>query len=80
MAAQSLYVSAVDENTYREVVQEDNLGGAGGYFVLRSRKTGFPRLEVLAKAASLEAASLIFDMMVGNITRRSAASIPSNSG
>lgn len=76
----SLYISPVDETTYREVVQDDNLGGAGGYFVMRARRSGFPRLEILAKATSLEAAQWIFDLAVGNIRIGSAANIPSSPG
>jgi len=60
----SLYISPISRETYAEHIQDDNLGGAGGYFVLRSRRTGAQRLEVLAKVPTLEAASDLFDMIV----------------
>ena len=59
-----LYISPISCETYAEHIQEDNLGGACGYFVLRSRRTGAQRLEVLAKVPTLEAASDLFDMIV----------------
>lgn len=60
----SLYISPISRETYAEHIEEDNLGGASGYFVLRSRRTGAQRLEVLAKVPSLEAACDLFDMIV----------------
>lgn len=66
-----LYISPISRSTYDEYVQDDNLGGDNGYFVLRSRRTGPQRLEVLAKAPTLEAASDLFDMIVS--ARRSSA-------
>lgn len=64
-----LYISPINRETYEESVQEDNLGGDRGYFVLRSRRTGGPRLEVLAKVPSLEAASDLFDMIIAGRRR-----------
>ena len=61
-----LYISPINRQTYEEHVHHDNLGGDRGYFVLRSRRTGAMRLEVLAKVPTLEAAVDLFDMiMVG---------------
>lgn len=60
-----LYISPIDRHTYEEHVYHDNLGGNRGYFVLRSRRTGATRLEVLAKAPTLEAAVDLFDMIMG---------------
>lgn len=60
----SLYVSPIDRLTYDEYVDSNSLGGADGYFVFRSRSVGMPRLEILAKAATLEAASDLFDLIV----------------
>lgn len=66
----TLYVSPIDRQTYAEYVDEDNLGGGEGYFVIRSLRTGqSERLEVLAKAPSFAAAGDLFDMIVG-ATRR----------
>ena len=59
-----LYISPIDRQTYEEHVLDDNLGGDRGYFVLRSRRTGFQRLEILAKVPTLEAAADLFDMIV----------------
>ena len=67
----TIYVSPIAAETYAEYVDDDNLGGDGGYFVLRSMKGEEPeRFEVLAKAVSFEAASELFDLIVG--TRVSA--------
>lgn len=69
----SLYVSPVDQQTYEEHVDNDVLGGLDGYFIFRSRRTGYPRLEILAKAPTFEMASELFDMIVvGNRGRASA--------
>jgi len=65
----TLYVSPIHLETYKEFVSDDNLGGASGYFVLRSTARG---LEVLAKAPTFEAASSLFDMIVRPL--RAAAS------
>jgi len=60
-----LYVSPISSETYQEHVEIDNLGGRGGYFVLRSKRRGTKEtLDVLAKAASFDAAGEIFDMIV----------------
>lgn len=61
----SLYVSPISRQTYEEHVSDNALGGAEGYFVMRSRAQGETRLEVLAKAPSLEAAEALFDMISG---------------
>ncbi len=67
----TLYVSPIALATYQEHMNEDNLGGGSGYFVLRERrnKTG-ALLEILAKAPSFEAAGDLFDMIVSG--RRAA--------
>lgn len=59
-----LYVSPLDQQTYSEYVEGDILGGSDGYFVCRSNREGFPKLEVLAKASNMEAATQLFDMIV----------------
>lgn len=61
----SVYISPVSMQTYAEQIGDGALGDASGYFVLRSRKSGTHRLEILAKASSLEAAEQIFDLIVG---------------
>jgi hypothetical protein len=60
----SLYVSPISRQTYDEHVDDDSLGGERGYFVMRSRSIGGQRLEVLAKAPSLEAAEILFNLIV----------------
>lgn len=66
----TVYLSPVHDQTYAEYVNEDNLGGARGYFISRERGAQF---EVLAKAASLEAAEELFDMLVGSGRRAQPA-------
>lgn len=56
----TVYVSPLHDQTYSEYVERDNLGGASGYFIARERSNSF---EVLAKAASLDAAREIFGML-----------------
>lgn len=58
-----LYVSPISRQTYDAHIDGDNLGGSSGYFVLRSRSVGDRRLEVLAKAPTLEAAEALFDLI-----------------
>lgn len=61
----TLYVSPISPETYLEQVEDDNLGGGSGYFVLRECRIGLRgHLEVLAKAPSFEAAGTLFDMFV----------------
>ena len=60
----TLYVSPVHDQTYREFVDANNLGGSGGYFIARERCNQF---EILAKAASLDAAREIFGMLTSNL-------------
>lgn len=60
----SLYVSPISSQTYEEHIGTDELGGAGGYFVVRSRSTGTKRFEILAKAPSFEAAEELFGLIV----------------
>jgi hypothetical protein len=61
----TLYVSPIGPETYAEYVDEDNLGGDAGYFLMRSLTEGESRrFEVLAKAPSFDAASDLFDMIV----------------
>lgn len=56
----TLYVSPMHDHTYNEFVENDNLGGSGGYFIARERSNQF---EILAKAANLDAAREIFGML-----------------
>ena len=60
-----LYISPISRETYDDQIQDDDLGGDNGYFVLRSHRSGGRRLEVLAKAPTLDAANAIFDIIVG---------------
>lgn len=60
----SLYVSPISRQTYDEHVDADSLGGERGYFVMRSCGHGAKRLELLAKATSLEAAESLFDLII----------------
>lgn len=69
----TLYVSTIDRQTYKEHVDDDNLGGGDGYFVIRTRKVGANRFELLAKAASFSAAGEIFDLIVKSSRRRHSA-------
>jgi hypothetical protein len=67
----TLYISPIDEDTYAEHVESDNLGGGSGYFVLRATRVGTrEKMDILAKAESLEAASVLFDMIVSNVGRQ----------
>ena len=59
----ALYVSPIARRTYQEHVQDADLGGAGGYFILLSRNGGPKPLEVLAKASSLEAAEGLLSLV-----------------
>jgi len=60
-----IYISPIGAETYSEYVDEDNLGGEAGFFVLRSSNDGrAQRFEILAKATSFEAAADLFDMIV----------------
>jgi hypothetical protein len=56
----TLYVSPMHDQTYCEFVENDNLGGSGGYFIARER---FNQFEILAKAANFDAAREIFGML-----------------
>ncbi|MEL6592597.1 MAG: hypothetical protein AAFQ68_21040 [Bacteroidota bacterium] len=70
----TLKVAPVDSETYAELVEDDTLGGSGGYFVVRSSTSeNRPRFEILAKAASFDAAGTIFDMIVGSARQRQYA-------
>ena len=60
-----LYISPISRETYDDQIQDDDLGGDNGYFVLRSHRSGERRLEVLAKVPTLEAANALFDIIVG---------------
>lgn len=57
----TVYVSPMHDHTYQEFVENDTLGGASGYFITRERHNQY---EVLAKAASLDAAREIFALIV----------------
>ncbi|MBL3571808.1 hypothetical protein BV509_20565 [Rhodovulum sulfidophilum] len=59
----TLYVSPLHDQTYSEYVEADNLGGSAGYFIARERLNQF---EILAKAASLDAAREIFGMLTAS--------------
>jgi len=59
-----LYVSPIDRQAYDENVENDSLGGERGYFIVRSFRGERARLEVLAKATSLSAAEVLFDLIV----------------
>lgn len=67
--ATALYVSPISRRTYDEHIHDNVLGNERGYFVIRSRSTGVSRLEVLAKAPSLEAAEALFDLIVAGLRR-----------
>ncbi len=56
----TVFVSPMHDETYKEYVDTDNLGGSSGYFIARERRNQF---EVLAKASSLDAAREIFGML-----------------
>lgn len=56
----TLYVSPVHDHTYNEFIENDDLGGARGYFISRERGSEF---EILAKAANLDAAREIFGLL-----------------
>ena len=60
-----LYISPISRETYDDQIQDDDLGGDNGYFVLRSHRSGERRLEVLAKVPTLEAANALFGIIVG---------------
>lgn len=69
--ATTLYVAPIAAETYAEYVDDDNLGGEAGYFVMRSQSgLNSARFEILAKAASLDAATDLFDLIVGAGRRR----------
>lgn len=59
----TLYVSPMHDQTYSEFVENDNLGGSGGYFIARERGNQF---EILAKATNLDAAREIFGMLTAS--------------
>ena len=56
----TVYVSPMHDHTYQEFVENDTLGGSGGYFITRERHNQY---EVLAKAANLDAAREIFALI-----------------
>lgn len=64
----TLYVSPMHDQTYSEFVEDDNLGGSGGYFIARERRNQF---EILAKATNLDTAREIFGMLTS--VRRAAS-------
>ncbi len=65
-SGETVYVSPVHDQTYTDYVEKDNLGGPAGYFISRERGNSF---EVLAKAASLDAARILFGMLVAGQRR-----------
>jgi|HubBroStandDraft_6_1064221.scaffolds.fasta_scaffold4754953_1 hypothetical protein len=70
----TLYVSTLHRQTYNEHVDEDNVGGGDGYFVIRTVREGkSERLDILAKALSFSAAGDLFDLIVGAGSRRVVA-------
>jgi hypothetical protein len=64
--SRTLYIAPIDRDTYDEHVEDDNLGGEDGYFVLLAHEAGYPRVEVLAKVPTLEAARALFGLISGN--------------
>lgn len=72
MGEQIVFVTPLSHKMYREA-NAHGMGGSGGYFVCTSLKSmpeaGF---EVLAKAATVEAAQLIFSALIAS-GRKSAA-------
>ena len=60
-----LYISPISQETYDDQIQDDDLGGGNGYFVLRSHRSGEQRLEVLAKVPTLDAANVLFGIIMG---------------
>ncbi|MBD8551293.1 hypothetical protein [Sphingomonas sp. CFBP 8764] len=67
----TLFVTPIDNATYMECIDDDALGGADGYFVVRScRDQSRSAFEVLAKAATFEAAGVLFDMIVSGRARQ----------
>ena len=60
-SGETVNVSPVHDQTYADHVEGDNLGGSTGYFISRERGAVF---EVLAKAANLDAARILFGMLV----------------
>ncbi len=65
-SGETVYVSPVHDQTYADYVEKDNLGGSAGYFISREIGDSF---EVLAKAASLDAARTLFGMLVAGQRR-----------
>lgn len=63
--SEDLYISPIDRETYEDQIADNSLGGESGYFVVRSRRTGFPRLEILAKVPTIEAATALFALLAG---------------
>jgi hypothetical protein len=62
-SGETVYVSPMHDQTYAEYVESDNLGGSKGYFISRECRGNF---EVLAKAASFDAAQALFKILVGS--------------
>lgn len=60
----TVYVSPMHNQTYRDHMEDDSLGGSSGYFITRERNGSF---EILAKAASLETAQELIGLI--NIPR-----------
>lgn len=56
----TVYVSPIHGLTYLEHIDKDDLGGPAGYFISRQKGESF---EILAKAASLDAARILFGML-----------------
>jgi hypothetical protein len=66
----TIYVSPIDDVLYRSHVEEDNLGGRQGYFIMRNvRRDGADRFDVLAKAVTLDTAEALFELIVGRPQR-----------
>lgn len=61
----TIYVSPIDEFLYRAYVDQGTLGGIDGYFIMRNTRTdGYDHFDILAKAPSQEAASVLFNLIV----------------
>jgi hypothetical protein len=61
--SRTIYISPIDRDTYDEHIGADNLGGEDGYFLMVAREAGYPRVEVLAKVPTLDAARALFDLI-----------------
>lgn len=72
MGEQIVFVTPLSQKMYREAMGQ-GMGGPDGYFVCSSLKArpdaGF---EILAKAATMEAAEMIFRALIGSVRNAAA--------